>query len=60
MKITQTTLKIKCDSIYCHNNAKFCLSLNSYKGDIYQCLNCFNKLKNAFKKDILKNDKKEL
>ena len=49
---------IKCDTVLCHKNSTYILSLNSYKGDIFLCEECMQNLKNIFKKDSVKNGKK--
>ena len=48
---------IKCDTVMCNDNAVFKLETNSFKGNTYLCLKCYNDLKNLFKKDIKTNVK---
>lgn len=41
----ETTLKnIRCDTVACHKMAKFSINTSGYKGCIYLCEECFNKL----------------
>ena len=48
---------IKCDTVMCNDNAVFKLETNSFKGNTFLCLKCYNDLKILFKKDIKTNVK---
>lgn len=54
MKLKQTILNIKCDTVLCNSNATFCLETNSYKGNTYLCEKCFDQYKNLFKGSMAK------
>lgn len=54
MKLKQTILNIKCDTVLCNSNAMFCLETNSYKGNTYLCEKCFEQYKNLFKGSMAK------
>lgn len=56
MKLTKINKNIKCDTIMCHELSPYKLEIESYKGDIYLCENCFKKLANLIKKEYKKND----
>ncbi len=56
MNLTKTNKIIKCDTVLCHQNSSYILSINSYKGDIFLCDACYKKVKNLFKKDNLKHE----
>ena len=58
MKMMKENQQIKCDTILCNKISTVRLSLNSYKGDMFLCGDCFTKLKCLLKKDIFKDDKK--
>lgn len=58
MNLSKTNKIIKCDTVLCHKNSTYILSLNSYKGDIFLCEECMQNLKNIFKKDSVKNGKR--
>ncbi len=55
MKKMKINRIIKCDTLYCHQNATYMIETNSFKGNQFLCNSCYNEMKNLFKKES-KND----
>lgn len=62
MFIQESLKNIRCDTISCHKLAQYNICTSSYKGNIYMCDDCFNKLHSAIqsiKKEKTNKKKKE-
>ena len=57
MNIMKIKNYIKCDSILCNKIAIYRITTNSYKGDSYMCLDCFNEFQKLFKRITSNNEK---
>lgn len=57
MNITKIKDYIKCDSILCNKTANYKISANSYKGDFYICIECFNEFQKLLKRTNSNNEK---
>ena len=52
MKITFEKRKIKCDGVNCGNEAEVKLDINSYKGILFLCGDCFKMLQSIVKRNV--------
>ena len=56
MRLIVEEKNIKCDGVNCNKLSKFSLDINSYKGLIFLCENCFKQMQSILKRNSQKNE----